>query len=65
MPVEMLTVSLMRIITINVNSLYSWNFFDSDEIYPFVEEIKIGMPWNIPVAYPDHAMMISNIKINS
>lgn len=49
---------------INVKSEYDWKFLSCDSIYPCFNEIDIGTTWNIPPAYPDHALMISNIDIN-
>lgn len=49
---------------INVKSEYDWKFLSCDSIYPCINEIAIGTTWNIPPAYPDHALMISNIDIN-
>ena len=49
---------------INVESEYDWKFLSCDSIYPCINKIAIGTIWDIPPAYPDHALMISNIKIN-
>lgn len=49
---------------INVESEYDWKFLSCDSIYPCINEIAIGTTWNIPLSYPDHALMISNIEIN-
>ena len=49
---------------INVESEYDWKFLLCDSIYPCIDKIAIGTIWNIPPAYPDHALMISNIEIN-
>lgn len=49
---------------INVESEYDWKFLSCDSIYPCINKIAIGTIWNIPPAYPDHALMISNIEIN-
>lgn len=50
---------------IKVNSEYNWKFLSCDSIYPCADKIPIGTIWNIPPAYPDHALMISDIEINS
>lgn len=47
---------------IEVNSEYKWDFLRCDSIYPCVDNISISTYWNIPPAYPDHALMISNIE---
>lgn len=47
---------------IEVNSEYKWDFLRCDSIYPCVNNISISTYWNIPPAYPDHALMISNIE---
>ena len=49
---------------IDVESEYDWKFLSCDSIYPCINEIAIGTIWDIPPAYPDHALMISNIEIN-
>jgi len=48
--------------SMNVNSIYSWNYLHEDSVYPCIEDIKIGRIWNIPAAYPDHAVMISEVE---
>lgn len=50
---------------IKVNSEYDWKFLSCDSIYPCCDKINIGTIWNIPPAYPDHALMISNIDMIS
>lgn len=49
---------------IEVRSEYNWDFLSRDLIYPDVNNIVKGTIWNIPPAYPDHALMISEIDIN-
>lgn len=50
---------------IKVSSEYDWKFLWCDSIYPCVDKITMGTIWNIPPAYPDHALMISNVEMNS
>lgn len=46
------------------SSLYDWNYLSRDKsIYPDAGKITIGTLWNIPAAYPDHALMISDIIV--
>ncbi|RDU21915.1 endonuclease/exonuclease/phosphatase family protein [Anaerosacchariphilus polymeriproducens] len=48
---------------IKVNSEYKWDFLARDSVYPNISSIDIGTIWSIPAAYPDHALMISDIEI--
>lgn len=48
---------------IDVQSEYDWKFLSSNPVYPCIDEIDIGTHWSIPPAYPDHALMISNIEV--
>lgn len=49
---------------INVKSEYNWDFLSCDKTYPSVDKIIHDKPvWNIPPAYPDHALMLSEIEI--
>ena len=49
---------------IEVNSEYDWKFLSCDSMYPSADKITIGALWNVPPAYPDHALMVSNFKIH-
>ncbi|MBV4447907.1 hypothetical protein KM799_15035 [Clostridium tyrobutyricum] len=48
---------------LQITSEYKWGFIEDDAIYPKISNIKIGAMWNIKPAYPDHAMMITEIEI--
>ncbi len=47
-----------------LSSAYDWTFLSCDKsVYPNVAKIGMGTIWNIPAAYPDHALMISNVEV--
>lgn len=48
---------------ISSNSKYNWDFLSLDNHYPDIKEIKCGNRWSIEPGYPDHAMLISEIKL--
>lgn len=48
-----------------VTTRYNWDFLQDDEIYPTIEELKNGHKWNISPGYPDHGMLISEIKFTN
>lgn len=44
------------------SSVYDWSFLSCDKVYP--KNIVIDKTvWDIPAAYPDHALMVSNLII--
>lgn len=45
-----------------ITSKYNWDFLCDNEIYPNIEDIERGCYWNIPLGYPDHGMLISEIE---
>lgn len=48
---------------LQITSEYTWDFIEDDEEYPQENNIRIGEVWDIGPAYPDHAMLISEIGI--
>lgn len=48
---------------LQITSEYKWDFIKDDEQYPQKSNIRIGEVWDIKPAYPDHAMMITEIDI--
>ena len=44
-----------------IKSEYKWDFIEDDEMYPQKSNIRIGEVWDIKPAYPDHAMVITEI----
>ena len=48
---------------LQITSEYKWEFIEDDETYPQKSNIRIGEVWDIKPAYPDHAMMITQIDI--
>ena len=48
---------------LQITSEYKWDFIEDDEQYPQKSNIRIGEVWDIKPAYPDHAMMITEIDI--
>ena len=48
---------------IEIKTKYDWDFLSKCMVYPSIEKIKPGEIWDIPAAYPDHAMMISIVEI--
>lgn len=48
-----------------VKSEYNWDFLMCDLVYPKIDDISRENMWNIPAAYPDHALMISEVTIDA
>lgn len=48
---------------LHIKSEYKWDFIEDDKEYPQKSNIRIGGLWDIKPAYPDHAMMITEIDI--
>lgn len=48
---------------LQITSEYKWDFIEYDEKYPQKSNIRIGEVWDIKPAYPDHAMVITEIDI--
>lgn len=50
---------------LEISSKYKWDFLSDDDIYPQKDDIKINRTvWDIKPAYPDHAIMITDIRFD-
>lgn len=50
---------------VSVSAKYNWDFVNDHNTYPSINEIKNGCYWNIKPGFPDHAMLIANVTVQS
>lgn len=48
---------------LKITSEYNWEFIEDDEMYLQKSYIRVGEVWDIKPAYPDHAMVITEIDV--